>query len=87
MASQPAPSTATVVPIAANTANVPRPDQVWDCQQVARFLCIHPATVKRLARSGRLPGFRVGNRWRFRSSDLDVWAHAEVISAHSLRRE
>jgi excisionase family DNA binding protein len=87
MASQPAPATAPVVPIAASTASVPRPEQVWDCQQAARFLRIHPATVKRLARGGRLPGFRVGNRWRFRFSDLDDWAHAEVISRHSLRRE
>jgi len=58
-----------------------------DSEEAGRFLRIHPATVKRLARSGRLPGFRVGNRWRFRFSDLDDWAHSAVLSRHSLRRE
>ena len=71
----------------ASTDATPQPDQVWDCQQAARFLRIHPKTVVRLARGGQLPSFRIGNRWRFRDSDLDDWAHGALISAHSLRRE
>jgi excisionase family DNA binding protein len=63
------------------------PEPVWDCREVARFLSIHPGTVKRLAREGRLPAFRLGNRWRFRPSELDAWARSAVLSAHSLRRE
>jgi excisionase family DNA binding protein len=63
------------------------PEPVWDCHQAARFLCIHPATVKRLAREGKLPAFRIGNRWRFRPSELDAWARSTVLSTHSLRRE
>ena len=78
--------------------NLPRPvetivdsnghfEPLLDSEEAGRFLRIHPATVKRLARSGRLPGFRIGNRWRFRFSDLDDWAHSAVLSRHSLRRE
>jgi excisionase family DNA binding protein len=63
------------------------PEPVWDCYAASRFLCIHPATVKRLAREGELPAFRIGNRWRFRPSELDGWARAGVLSTHSLRRE
>jgi excisionase family DNA binding protein len=63
------------------------PEPVWDCHQAARFLCIHQATVKRLAREGKLPAFRIGNRWRFRPSELDSWARSTVPSTHSLRRE
>jgi excisionase family DNA binding protein len=62
-------------------------ESVWDCREAARFLRIHPATVKRLAREGKLPGFRIGNRWRFRPSELDAWARSTVLSSHSLRRE
>jgi excisionase family DNA binding protein len=62
-------------------------EPVWDCHQASRFLRVHPATVKRLAREGKLPGFRIGNRWRFRHSELDAWARSTVLSAHSLRRE
>jgi excisionase family DNA binding protein len=62
-------------------------EPVWDCHEASRFLRIHPATVKRMAREGTLPGFRIGNRWRFRHSELDAWARSAVLSAHSLRRE
>jgi excisionase family DNA binding protein len=71
----------------ASTDGISQPDQVWDCQEAAQFLRIHPKTVVRLARGGQLPSFRIGNRWRFRASDLDSWAHGAVISPHSLRRE
>jgi excisionase family DNA binding protein len=63
------------------------PEPVWNCHEAARFLRIHPATVKRLAREGKLPAFRIGNRWRFRPSELDAWARSTVLSTHSLRRE
>jgi excisionase family DNA binding protein len=62
-------------------------EPLLDCDEAARFLRIHPSTVKRYARTGRLPGFRVGNRWRFRPSELDDWARSAVLSRHSLRRE
>ncbi len=33
---------------------------------VAELTGVHPATVRRLARQGRLPGgYRVGRQWRF----------------------
>jgi len=63
------------------------PEAVWDCHDASRFLRIHPATVKRLAREEELPAFRIGNRWRFRPSELDAWARSKVPSSHSLRRE
>jgi excisionase family DNA binding protein len=62
-------------------------EPVWNCSEASRFLRIHPATVKRLARDGKLPSFRIGNRWRFRPSELDAWARSTVLSTHSLRRE
>jgi len=73
-----------------NVRSVPEeyhPEPVWDCDAAARFLSIHPSTVKRMAREGKLPAFRIGNRWRFRPSELDAWARSAVPSSHSLRRE
>src|ERR1700747_1654524 len=67
--------------------NTPRREPVWDCEEAAVFLRIHPKTVKRLASIGSLPGFRIGNRWRFRPSELDAWARSGILSNHSLRRE
>ena len=87
MASQLLPSTTTNAQTFTGAASSSQWEPVWDCEEAAQFLRIHPATVKRLARSGRLPGFRVGNRWRFRPSELDDWARNAVLSQHSLRRE
>ena len=38
---------------------------------VANYLHIHPSTVLRFAKDGRLPGFKVGQRWRFRRREID----------------
>ena len=34
-------------------------------EEVAAYFGIHPVTVRRLARSGDLPGYRIGKLWRF----------------------
>ena len=34
--------------------------------EISKILRIHPFTVTRLAREGKLPGFKVGGSWRFR---------------------
>jgi len=62
-------------------------EPVWDCHEASRFLRIHPATVKRMAREEKLPAFKIGNRWRFRPSELDAWARSAILSSHSLLRE
>lgn len=52
------------------------------CDEAGELLRAHPKTVKRMARSGRLPGhFRFG-RWLFYASELDRWMRAELHSSH-----
>ena len=41
--------------------------------EIARILKIHPFTVTRLAREGKLPGFKVGGIWRFRKDQFEKW--------------
>jgi excisionase family DNA binding protein len=56
------------------------------CEEAAELVRVHPKTVKRMARSGELPGhFRFG-RWFFYSSELDSWMRTELHSSrHSCR--
>jgi hypothetical protein len=56
------------------------------CEEAAAFVRVHPKTVKRMARSGDLPGhFRFG-RWFFYASELDCWMRTELHSSgHSCR--
>jgi excisionase family DNA binding protein len=42
-----------------------------DSDQAAAILRIHPKTLQRLARHGRVVGYRIGKLWRFHASDLD----------------
>ena len=38
---------------------------------------LHPKTLQRMARLGRIPAYRVGRFWRFRASELDKWLKAQ----------
>ena len=46
-------------------------DELWDVKTAASYLGLSTRTVYQFARDGRLPGIRMGGRWRFRRSDLD----------------
>ena len=43
-------------------------------EHAARRLQLHPKTVLRFIRDGRLPAKRLGKAWRIRQSDLDALA-------------
>ena len=47
--------------------------EILKVEQVAEFLHLHVMTVYRLAKEGKLPGFKVGGQWRFRLNDLENW--------------
>ena len=40
---------------------------------LSKILKLHPFTVTRLAREGKLPAFKVGGSWRFRKDQFERW--------------
>ncbi len=42
-------------------------------EEAANLLGIHVKTLQLMARTGRIPGKRIGKFWRFRKSELDAW--------------
>ncbi len=42
---------------------------VLTAEEVAEYLRIH-FTVRRLARAGKLPGFKIGGQWRFDKEEI-----------------
>lgn len=51
------------------------------CKEASQVLGVHPRTIKRMARDGKVPGhFRFG-RWYFYASELDCWMRMELHSA------
>jgi len=55
-------------------------DPALTVRQAAKLLGVHEETVRRLARRGEIPSFKVGRSWRFRREVLLRWAddQAEV---------
>lgn len=46
--------------------------------EAARFLGgLHPKTVQRMARRGKLPAYRIGRYWKYRLSELDDWLRSQ----------
>ena len=62
-------------------------EPVWNCIEAARFLRLHPKTVKRMARLGKIPGVQLGRRWFFRPSDLDGLLRSGVSSSAKANRD
>ena len=48
------------------------PKDILTAEEVAELLRIHPYTVRRLAREGKLPGFRIGGQWRFNRKEFEA---------------
>ncbi len=46
-------------------------DDILDADQVGKMLRVHSRTVIRLAREAKLPGFKVGDQWRFRREAIE----------------
>ncbi len=48
-----------------------------DAKQVAAYLHLHEVTVLNFARQGKLPGYKVGRVWRFRTDEIRAWLEAQ----------
>lgn len=52
-------------------------DHILTIKDVANYLKVNERTIYRLAASGELPGFKVGNSWRFKQSELEQYIAAQ----------
>lgn len=62
-------------------------EPILTSEQAAAYLKIHPKTLQRMARQGRIPAYRIGDLWRFRASELEAWLASTMICSnrHSCR--
>lgn len=52
-------------------------DQILTLKEVATYLKLAEKTAYKLAAEGKLPGFKVGGSWRFKTKDIDQWIEAK----------
>jgi excisionase family DNA binding protein len=48
-------------------------EPLLDSEEAAALLKIHPKTLQKLARAGKMDGIKIGKLWRFRASALNRW--------------
>jgi excisionase family DNA binding protein len=66
---------------AAATAPLQVVEPLLDCAGAAVVLGgLHPKTVERWAREGRIPAYHYFRHWKFRASELEVWMLSHVNS-------
>jgi excisionase family DNA binding protein len=56
-----------------------RTGDVLNAREAADFLGAHVETVRRLARRGDIPSFKMGKDWRFRKEAILLWADSHHL--------
>jgi excisionase family DNA binding protein len=51
--------------------------ETYTVKEVAKSLKVHPFTITRLAREGKIPAFKVGRQWRFDKSEIEKWRRGQ----------
>jgi excisionase family DNA binding protein len=46
--------------------------------EIAADLHVHRITIYRLLKAGKIPGFKVGRVWRFRSNEVHDWIESPL---------
>ena len=49
------------------------PKSTYLVEEVSKYLRVHPYTVRRLAREGKIPAFKAGGQWRFDTEEIEDW--------------
>ena len=47
--------------------------EIMTAKEVAGYLKLHPLTVHRYAREGKIPAFKIGTDWRFHKKYIARW--------------
>lgn len=50
-----------------------KPKEVMTIKDVAHFLDVHPMTVYKYVKGGKIPAFKVGANWRIRRNSIRKW--------------
>ena len=52
--------------------------EIMTAKEVADYLHVHPLTVHKYAREGKIPAFKIGSDWRFHRKYIDQWIEDQM---------
>ena len=53
--------------------------EIMTAKEVAEYLHIHPLTVHKYAREGKIPAFKIGTDWRFHKKYIERWIKEKSV--------
>ncbi len=53
--------------------------EILTAKEVAEYLNIHPFTVHKYAREGKIPAFKIGTDWRFHKKYIERWIKEKSV--------
>jgi len=56
-----------------------RNKEILTAKEVAEYLNIHPLTVHKYAREGKIPAFKIGTDWRFHKKYIQRWIKEKSV--------
>ncbi len=56
-------------------------ESIFTTQELAEYMKVNEKTVIKLAQTGELPGFKVGNQWRFNWTMIDRYMQGHVFDS------
>ena len=57
---------------------MPKDKEILTTKEVAEYLNLHPLTVHRYAREGKIPAFKIGSDWRFHKKYIESWIRGKL---------
>ena len=57
--------------------------EVMNVEQAARYLGVSPDTLYKYLSDGKVPAFKLGNRWRLKKTTLDRWMERQSQTRES----
>ena len=46
---------------------------IMTTKEMATYLKLHPITISKLSKEGKIPAIRIGSVWRFDKEVIDAW--------------
>jgi excisionase family DNA binding protein len=59
---------------------------VLTVKEVGDLLRVHPTTIYKLTKEGKIPSFRIGPYWRFRTDLIERWMAEKAMHARQVRK-
>ncbi|MBU0607474.1 MAG: helix-turn-helix domain-containing protein [Armatimonadetes bacterium] len=47
--------------------------ELWGTVKTAKYLDMHPETLRKKTKAQEIPAYRVGGRWKYSRETLDEW--------------